>query len=92
MKRFATLALAVLFMLGAGAAAEAAVIGELGVLQDTADGGINPATGSAWVPGDQYRLAFYTSEKRDATSTDINDYNAFVQSVAASSTAFPLWS
>jgi len=90
MKRFATLALAVMFMLVAGAAAEAAVIGELGVLQDTADGGINPQTGLAWAPGDQYRLAFYTDDKRNALSTDINDYNAFVQSVAAGSTVYPL--
>ena len=35
-------------------------------------------------PGDQYRLAFVTSDTRDATSTDIADYNAFVQGVANS--------
>ena len=29
-------------------------------------------------PGDQYRLVFVTDGKRDATSTDINDYNTFV--------------
>lgn len=29
-------------------------------------------------PGDQYRLAFVTSGQRDATSSDIADYNAFV--------------
>lgn len=29
--------------------------------------------------GDEYRLFFMTSGKRDATSTDIEDYNAFVQ-------------
>jgi len=68
----------------------AAIIGDLGVLKDTADGGINPQTGQPWVPGDQYRLAFYTSQKRDATSTDIDDYNAFVQGVAAGSTTYPL--
>ncbi len=33
--------------------------------------------------GDKYRLAFVTSTKRDATSTDIADYNAFVTAVAA---------
>lgn len=32
--------------------------------------------------GDQYRLAFVSSGKRDAESTDIADYNAFVQSAA----------
>lgn len=36
-------------------------------------------------PGDQYRLVFVTSfgNTRDATSTDIADYNAFVSGVAA---------
>ena len=33
-------------------------------------------------PGDQYRLAFVTSGTRDALSSDIADYNAFVQSHA----------
>ena len=33
-------------------------------------------------PGDTYRLAFVTSTTRDATSTNIADYNAFVTSVA----------
>ena len=33
-------------------------------------------------PGDQYRLAFVTSIARDANSTDIADYNAFVTGVA----------
>ncbi len=32
--------------------------------------------------GDQYRLAFVTSTTRDATSTDIADYNAFVTALA----------
>ena len=32
--------------------------------------------------GDQYRLAFVTSTTRDANSTDIADYNAFVTGVA----------
>ena len=33
-------------------------------------------------PGDQYRLVFLTSTARDATSTDIADYNTFVTGVA----------
>ena len=33
-------------------------------------------------PGDQYRLAFLTLGERDATSTDIADYDAFVQTEA----------
>lgn len=38
-------------------------------------------------PGDQYRLAFITSTERDATSSDIADYNAFVTTAANSQTA-----
>lgn len=34
-------------------------------------------------PGDPYRLAFVTSAERDAISSDIADYNAFVTSAAA---------
>lgn len=34
-------------------------------------------------PGDTYRLAFITSVTRDATSSDIADYNAFVTGVAS---------
>lgn len=60
----------------------AAVIGELGVLEDTANGGINPATGNPWAAGDTYRLIFITSDLRTADSTDIEDYNSFVQTVA----------
>ncbi len=33
-------------------------------------------------PGDTYRLVFVTSERRDATSNDINIYNDFVQTIA----------
>jgi hypothetical protein len=29
-------------------------------------------------PGDQYRLVFVTAGTRNATSSDINDYNTFV--------------
>ncbi len=66
------------------------LVGELGVLDvENANGGINPATGNPWAAGDQYRLAFHTSTTRDATSTDINDYNDFVNSVADGSVAFP---
>jgi len=37
-------------------------------------------------PGDQYRLAFVTSTTRDATSSDIADYNAFVTAAANTQT------
>ncbi len=42
-------------------------------------------------PGDQYRLIFTTSQKRDATSANIEDYNNFVQSVADSSPEVASW-
>jgi PEP-CTERM motif len=35
-------------------------------------------------PGDHYRIAFVTSTTRDATSSNIADYNAFVTNVANS--------
>jgi hypothetical protein len=38
-------------------------------------------------PGDQYRLAFVTSSTRDATSSDIADYNSFVTAAANSQAA-----
>jgi hypothetical protein len=61
----------------------------LGVFNLGANGGINPATGNPWAVGDTYRLVFLTSQTTQANSSEINDYNAFVQSVAAGSTAFP---
>ena len=64
------------------------LVSELGILDLTANGGINPATTVAWDVGDGYRLAFVSSGTRDATSTDIADYNAFVQATAASSSVF----
>lgn len=65
------------------------VEGQLGLWKPWANSGINPATGVAWKKGDEYRLAFITSSSstRDATSTDINDYNDFVQTSANTGTA-----
>jgi hypothetical protein len=63
--------------------------GQLGILDLTANGGINPATGNPWALGDTYRLIFVTRGTTVATSTDISTYNAFVQSEANASTAFP---
>ena len=37
-------------------------------------------------PGDQYRLVFVTAGARDATSTNINDYNTFVTNQATGGT------
>ena len=53
-----------------------------GFLDLKANGGINPATGATWVTGDTYRLVFVSSTRRNAASSDINDYNAHVQTAA----------
>ena len=55
---------------------------QLGILNLTANGGINPATGAAWEDGDTYRLIFVSSTSRDATSSDIADYNTHIQNAA----------
>jgi hypothetical protein len=65
------------------------LVGQLGVLNLNANNGINPATGNPWALGDTYRLIFVTRGTTEATSTDISTYNAFVQSEANASTAFP---
>lgn len=68
---------------------QAQLRGQLGVLDLTANDGINPATGVAWAEGDSYRLIFLSSTTTDAMSPDIATYNAFVQETAEASTAFP---
>ena len=62
--------------------AGAGVRGQLGVLDVTANGGINPNTGTPWQIGDQYRLAFFTAGKITAESNDPNVYNDFVTAEA----------
>ncbi len=57
---------------------------QLGILDLTANGGINPSTGIAWKRGDPYRLIFISSTSRDATSSDIADYNTHIQNAANS--------
>ena len=64
------------------ASANAALISEYGILDLTANGGINPNTGIAWADGDQYRLAFHTLNKFTASSTDSALYNARVTAEA----------
>lgn len=62
--------------------------GQLGVLDLAANGGNNPATGNPWQLGDTYRLVFASSDARNATATDINIYNGFIQNLADNSTLF----
>ena len=42
-------------------------------------------------PGDRYRLFFTTSETRDGTSTDADEYNSFVQTVADAAPVVGSW-
>jgi hypothetical protein len=58
------------------------IAGQLGVLNLTANGGINPNTGNPWQVGDKYRLAFYTSGKFEADNTDVTFYNDLVTTEA----------
>jgi len=58
------------------------ISGEFGILDLSANGGINPNTGVAWAAGDQYRLAFHTDGTIDATSNDPGVYDAFATAEA----------
>ena len=50
-----------------------------GIIQPT---GINPQTGAAWAPGDNYKLAFITSTNPGAQLPDIASYNALIDGLA----------
>ena len=60
----------------------AALVSQFGILDLTANGGINPNTGVAWADGDQYRLAFHTSGTITATSNDPTVYDDFATAQA----------
>jgi len=60
--------------------------GQYGILDVTANGGINPNTGNPWQAGDPYRLAFHTADKFDAASPDPAVYNARASAQANLST------
>ncbi|MFZ9938262.1 MAG: hypothetical protein ACO3JG_14590 [Luteolibacter sp.] len=63
-------------------AANAVLVSQYGILNLTANGGINPNTGVAWQTGDQYRLAFYTADSLQANDTDVGHYNGIVTAQA----------
>ena len=67
--------------------ANAALISEYGILDLTANGGINPNTGVAWQLGDQYRLAFHTDQTITATSNDPAVYDNFATAQAQQNAA-----
>lgn len=62
--------------------AGAALVSQLGILDLTANGGINPNTGVAWAHGDQYRLAFHTQGMITGTSNDPAFYDGFATTQA----------
>ena len=66
--------------------AGAQLVGQYGILDLAANGGINPNTGNPWQAGDQYRLAFFSSGTITATSNDPADYDAFATAQANLST------
>ncbi len=55
---------------------------QLGILDLSANGGINPNTGHSWQIGDTYRIAFHTQGATTTTSNDPEYYNDFVTSEA----------
>lgn len=61
------------------------VAGELGIIDLSRNGGVNPATGRLWRIGDTYRFAFCSSTGSTATSSSISTYNNFVQNLANAS-------
>ena len=65
---------------------QAALVSQFGILDLTANGGINPNTGNPWQAGDQYRLAFFSSGKITATSNDPAVYDSFATAQAQLST------
>ncbi|MFK7911344.1 MAG: PEP-CTERM sorting domain-containing protein [Akkermansiaceae bacterium] len=69
------------------ASVNAALVSQFGILDLTANGGINPNTGVAWADGDGYRLAFHTDQRIAATSNDPATYDNFATAQAQQNTA-----
>ena len=61
------------------------VSSELGILDVTANGGINPATGLPWQGRDKYRFVFGSSVGLSTRSSSYLYYNDFVQDLADAS-------
>jgi hypothetical protein len=87
MKITAKTIIAVTASLMACGALNAALVSQFGILDLTANGGINPNTGAAWADGDQYRLAFHTDAGTTATSNDPAFYDNFATTQAQQNAA-----
>ena len=81
----AVLAIVAVTVVALASSASAQLVTPLGILDLTANSGINPATTNPWQAGDTYRFAFTSSALTPATSSDINYYNTFVQNLANAS-------
>jgi len=74
--------------------AQAAPVGELGILDVS---GTNPATSATWALGDTYRLAFITSTDTGTIGsdgnamTDITEFNAHMQGLADDASLGGTW-
>lgn len=73
-------------LLGGLSSASGQLSGQYGILDLTANGGINPNTGNPWQEGDQYRLAFHTAGTITAESDDPATYDDFATAEANLST------
>lgn len=67
--------------------ANAVLLSQYGILDLTANGGINPNTGAAWADGDQYRLSFHTDETIAGESNDPATYDNFATAQAQQNAA-----
>ena len=74
--------LATAFAMIVGTADAASLQSQYGILDLTANGGINPSTGVAWQAGDKYRLAFHTNDTINGVSNDPGVYDAFATAQA----------
>jgi len=63
---------------------------QLGILDLTANGGMNPATGVPWAEGDTYRFAFYSSGVMAPDQEDITVYNDFIQNLADNTSVYDI--
>ena len=65
-------------------AAQAGLVGQLGVLDEAwfVANPVNPGTGNDWVAGETYHLVLCTTTGRKADSSSIGTYNTFVQGKA----------
>ena len=71
-----------------GGTAHAALVGQLGILDEAwfDANPVNPGTAEPWKNGDTYHLAFVTSTSFTTPDSNIATYNGFVQGVANNAT------